>query len=230
MITVYGEYLTRNRACIVLNGVVKNYDELKKIILSKNYSTVIGIDGGANHLYKMGLVPECIVGDLDSIESEVLDYFSEKGTEFHKYPTKKNETDSELGIKMAMEKENMCIDFYAALGGRIDHELANIGLLYYSLKKDLYPRIITETEDIYILENDELTIEGEVGDLVSVIPYKGDAKGVSLRGLEYPLNEFDMEYSTPRGISNVMIDTICEINVNQGCLLVVKFKNNIVND
>lgn len=224
MIQVYDEYLFMNRACIVLNGEVKDYDKLRDIILSKKYSTIIGIDGGANHLHKMNIVPEYVVGDLDSIENDVLDYLTEKGCEFYKYPCKKNETDSELGILLAMEKENMCIDFYAALGGRIDHELANIGLLYYSLNKGLYPRIITETEDIYILEDDELSIAGKPGDLVSVIPFKGDAKGVTLRGLEYPLDEFDMEYSIPRGISNVMVEDVCEINVIDGCLLIVKIK------
>lgn len=222
---MYGEYLTRNRACIILNGVVDDYTILKNIILSKKYSTIIGIDGGANHLYNMELTPSYVVGDLDSIEDNVLEYFTERGSEFYKYTSKKNETDSELGIMLAIEKENMCIDFYAALGGRIDHELANIGLLYYCLQKGLYPRIITENEDIYILENDEITIEGSPGDLLSVIPFKGDAKGVSLRGLEYPLDEFDIEYSSPRGISNVMIDDICEINVNDGCILIIKFKN-----
>ena len=209
---------------MVLNGEVKDYEKLRSIILSKGYTHIIAIDGGANHLYKMGIKADYIAGDLDSIDKEVFEKSKEHGIEYYKYPCKKNETDSELGIILAIELGNMCIDIYAALGGRIDHELSNIGLLYYILKKGVYPRIISETEDIYILENDEMAIEGKKGDIVSVIPFKGDANGVTLRDLEYPLEEFDLEYSTPRGISNVMLNDECHINVRDGCLLIVKQK------
>lgn len=221
---MYNEFISANRACVVLNGEVRDYEKLKSIILSKDYGTIIAIDGGANHLYKMGIKADYIVGDLDSIEEKVFEKSKDEGVEYYKYPCKKDETDSELGILLAIEKGNMCIDIYAALGGRIDHELINIGLLYYILKKGVYPRIISETEDIYILENDEIAIEGNKGDIVSVIPCKGDAKGVTLRDLEYPLDEFDLEYSTPRGVSNVMLDNVCHINVRDGCLLIVKQK------
>lgn len=216
--------MSSNRACLILNGEVEDYDILKKIIESKHYSTIIAVDGGANHLYKMGIVPNNIVGDLDSIDKDTLNYYESKEVEFTKYPSKKNETDSELGILLAIERGNMCIDIFAALGGRIDHEISNIGLLHYILKRGAYPRIISEKEEVYILENDELTLEGKPGDLVSVIPFRGDAKGVTLRNLEYPLDEFDMEYSVPRGISNVMLDNICHIDVRDGCVLVVKIK------
>ncbi|CAK7001046.1 MAG: Thiamine pyrophosphokinase [Peptostreptococcus russellii] len=216
--------MSSNRACLILNGEVEDYDILKKIIESKHYSTIIAVDGGANHLYKMGIVPNNIVGDLDSIDKETLSYYESKEVEFTKYPSKKNETDSELGILLAIERGNMCIDIFAALGGRIDHEISNIGLLHYILKRGAYPRIISEKEEVYILENDELALEGNPGDLVSVIPFRGDAKGVTLRNLEYPLDEFDMEYSVPRGISNVMLYNICHIDVRDGCVLVVKIK------
>ena len=216
--------MSLKRACLMLNGEVEDYDVLKEIIESKKYSTIIAVDGGSNHLYKMGIVPDYIVGDLDSIDRDVLNHYDNEEVEFFKYPPKKNETDSELGIILAIEQENMCIDIFAALGGRIDHEISNIGLLYYILKRGAYPRIISEKEEIYILENDELTLEGNTGDTVSVIPFRGDAKGVTLRNLEYPLDEFDMEYSVPRGISNVMLDDICHIDVRDGCILVVKIK------
>ncbi len=160
MIKLYNEFISSNRACLVLNGQVKDYEELKKIILSKEYATIIAIDGGADHLYKMGIKPDYIVGDLDSISEDIFEKFKEESVEYFKYPCKKDETDSELGILLAIEKGNVCIDIYAALGGRVDHELSNIGLLYYILKKGIYPRIISEKEDIYILENDEISIEG----------------------------------------------------------------------
>lgn len=221
---MYGKFISTNSACIVLNGEVKDYDKLKEIIVSKKYANIIAVDGGANHLYKMNIVPNYIVGDLDSIEKDVLEYYRDMGVEFYKYPCKKDETDSELGILLAIEIGSLCIDLYAALGGRVDHEFSNIGLLYYSLKKGVYPRIIAEDEDIYILENDELTLDGNPGDVISVLPFKNDAKGVTLRSLEYPLDEFDMEFSTPRGISNVMLEDVCHINVRDGCLLIVKQK------
>lgn len=114
------------------------------------------------------------------------------------------------------------IDIYAALGGRIDHELANIQLLYYILDRGMYPRIISEHEEIYILKNDEMTLKGNIGDIVSILPIRGDARGITLVNMEYSVEELDLKYSVTRGISNVMVAQDAYINVRDGCLLVIK--------
>lgn len=219
-------FYNAKKACLVLNGVINDYDNIRDIISSAGYDLIIGVDGGCNHLHKLGIIPNYIVGDMDSIDKTILDEFISSGVSQKKFPERKNETDTELAVLLACELDSVLIDIYAALGGRIDHEIANVLLLKYIAKQNAYSRILSENEEVYLLENDELTIKGEKGNIVSVIPIGGDANGVTLQGLEYPLDEFDMEYSKPRGISNVMLDKSCHINVRDGSLIIVKYDKN----
>lgn len=210
--------------CIILNGKIKNYDYIKDIINKNNYDYIICADGGANHSYKMGIIPDYIIGDLDSISSKIIDFYKSKDVKFEKFPSKKDETDTEICIYLASKLNAKEIDFIGALGGRIDHMIANINLLYYVRSKGIFTRIISEKEDIYIAIDEEISINGDIGDTISVIPLNGDAKGVTLKQLEYPLNNYNMKFSVPLGISNVMLDKKCSIKVEQGSLIIIKNK------
>ncbi|WP_276632030.1 MULTISPECIES: thiamine diphosphokinase, partial [Terrisporobacter] len=112
------------KVCIILNGEIKNYDKTKEIILREKYDFIIGADGGCNHLYKMNIIPNFIIGDLDSINNDLVEYYKNKNVFFKKYPSHKDETDSEICIYLAKELKAEEIDFYGSLGGRIDHTLA----------------------------------------------------------------------------------------------------------
>lgn len=212
------------KICIILNGKIKNYDYIKNIITKNNYDYIICADGGANHSYKMGITPDYIIGDLDSISSNIIDFYKLKNVKFEKFPSKKNETDTEICVYLASRLNAKEIDFIGALGGRLDHMIANINLLYYVRNQGIYTKIISEDEDIYIAINEEISISGDMGDTISVIPLNGDAKGVTLNRLEYPLNNYDMKFSLPLGISNVMLDKKCNIKVEQGSLIIIRNK------
>ena len=199
------------KICIVLNGEIKDFNKTKDIIENENYDSIICADGGANHLFKMGINPDYIIG--------------EKKVAFEKFPSKKDETDSEICIFLAEKLKATSIDFIGALGGRIDHTIANINLLYYVKEKNIIPKIISEKEEIYIAVNEKIIIGGNKGDTISVIPIKGDAEGVTLDNLEYPLKDYYMKYSKPLGISNVMLDTSCSISVKKGILLIIRNKD-----
>lgn len=210
------------KVCIILNGIIDDYEKIKLIIENENYDYIICADGGANHLFKMDITPNYIIGDLDSVNKDVLNHYKEKNVNFEKFPSKKNETDTELCILLAKELNSTHIDFVGALGGRIDHCLANINLLYYVREKDIYPRIISSKEEIYIAKSEGINIYGTKGDIISVIPIKEDAIGVTLKNLEYPLENYNMKFSVPLGISNVMLGKMCEISVEDGSLLIIK--------
>ncbi|MCC0642993.1 MULTISPECIES: thiamine diphosphokinase [unclassified Clostridioides] len=210
------------KICIVLNGEIEDYKITRDIILKECYDCIICADGGANHTYKMDIIPDYILGDLDSVEEEKINFYINQGVKFEKFPSKKDETDTELCLFLAKTIKANHIDFFGALGGRIDHTLANIKLLYYLKEDGIYSRILSDKEEMYIVENEEFTLFGNKGDTISVIAVKGDAKGVTLTGLEYPLDDYYMKYSVPIGISNVMLGNSCKIKVEQGCVLVVR--------
>ena len=212
------------RVCIILNGEIKNYDYIKNIINKNNYDYIVCADGGANHSYNMGIIPDYIIGDLDSIYNEIIEFYKLKDVKFEKFPSKKDETDTEICVYLASKLNAKEIDFIGALGGRLDHMIANINLLYYVRNKGIYTKIISEYEDIHIAINEEITINGNIGDTISVIPLNGDAKGVTLENLAYPLNNYDMKFYLPLGISNVMLDEKCSVKVEQGSLIIIKNK------
>ena len=220
--TLVSRIIHGKTACLVLNGQLDDYDYIRDVVNYNKYELIIAVDGGANHLYKMGIMPNYILGDLDSIDEEIRKYYESSEVVFKKFPTKKDETDAELAVWLVEEEGLLGIDIYGALGGRIDHELANIQLLYYILERGMYPRIISEHEEIYILKNDEMNLKGNIGDIVSIIPIMGDARGITLANMEYSVEELDLKYSITRGISNVMEAEEAFINVRDGCMLVVR--------
>lgn len=213
------------RVCIILNGEINNYDKTKEIILRETYDCIIGADGGCNHLYKMDITPKYIIGDLDSINKNIIDYYKSKNVLFKTYPSHKDETDSEICVHLAKELKAKEIDFYASLGGRIDHTLANIGLMYYAREMGIQSRIITSEEEISIIKNEEITLHGEKGDIISVIPIMADANNVSLKNLEYPLNNVKIGYLSSLGISNVMLEDECNIKIEDGYALIIRNYN-----
>lgn len=210
------------KVCIVLNGKIKNYKKTKEIIISENYDYIIGADGGCNHLYKMNLTPDYIIGDLDSVDEEVISYYKSKNIPLKKYPTHKNETDSEICVYLAKELNAKKIDFFATLGGRIDHTLANIGLMNYVKNMNITPRILTTEEEILIVKNEEITLKGNKGDVVSVISILGESKGVTLENMEYPLENSKIGYLSSLGVSNVMLGDKCKIKIEDGCALIIR--------
>lgn len=210
------------KICIILNGEIKNYDYINTIVSNVSYDYIICSDGGANHAYNMNIVPDYIIGDLDSINKSIIDYYKNKNVNFEKFPIKKDETDTELCIQLSQKLKAKEIDLIGALGGRIDHTIANINLLYYIRKRGIKPKIISEKEEIYIAIDEEVIIDGEIGNTISILPIKNDAKGVTLKKLEYSLENDDIEFSTPLGISNVMTDINCNIKVNEGSIIIIK--------
>ena len=213
------------KVCIILNGEIKNYDKTKEIIIRENYDFIIGADGGCNHLYKMNITPNYVIGDLDSINNDLVDYYKSKEVIFKTYPSHKDETDSEICIYLAKELKAKEIDFYGSLGGRIDHTLANIGLMHYVKEMNITPKIITSEEEIIIIKNEEVILQGKKGDTVSVIPIMADANNVTLKKLEYPLNDAKMGYLSSLGISNVMLDNECSIKIEDGYALIIRNYN-----
>lgn len=210
------------KACILLNGKVDNLNFLKKEIQKEKYDYIICADGGANFLYKLDIAPSYIIGDLDSIDFNVKDYFEKKGVDFKKFPSRKDETDAQLCIHLAKELKVNNVDILGALGGRIDHTIANINLMYYIKNLGINPVLKTEKEYVYIVNNESLCILGNKGDTISILPIKDDAKGITLEGLEYPLNNATINFGNPIGISNVMSSNKCRIKVKSGNLLIIK--------
>ena len=181
----------------------------------------IAVDGGIRHLRESNLIPDILIGDLDSVSEQDLAWCKNLQIEIHQYPKEKDQTDFELALDYALKKNRDKIIVFGALGGRIDHTLANIGLLGNPDYADRDIRIFSNNEDIYFLHS-PTTIKGNIGDIISLIPWGGPVLGVTTIGLQYPLSDEDLLPDRSRGISNVMSSNEAIIQFKKGNLLCVQ--------
>ncbi|SHE57344.1 thiamine diphosphokinase [Thermoanaerobacter uzonensis DSM 18761] len=207
------------KVLIISNGDIKDYNFYEKLL--KDADMVICADGGANHAYRMKLKPHLIVGDLDSIEEEVLEFYEKEGVRIEKYPPMKDETDTQLAMLKAIELGATDVTFIGVIGERFDHSYANLSLLLYLLNRNIKGKIVNEMNEIYLI-NKFIEVEGKKGELLSLLPYSKEVKGIYTKGLFYGLSGQSMDLEMPYGISNVFTEDKATIEIEEGLLLVIK--------
>jgi len=210
------------RCIIFANGEIDNYQRAKTMIKPDDY--IICADGGLRHVVEMGLIPNVLVGDLDSVEEKHVALLIEKNVEILKFPKEKDDTDTEIAIAYGIKQNPSSMLLMGVTGGRLDHTLANIGLLKELYDKGIKACIHSDYNEIYITK-DELTLKGQKGDLLSVLPISEHVKAVTLKGLQYPLTDRDLHFGAPIGISNVFLGETATVTVKEGYLLVMKARD-----
>jgi len=206
---------------IVSAGVISDGEFLRHKIEEAIDPIIICADGAARHLQPLDIIPAHIVGDMDSIDGNTLAYFRGKGSQAEVFPAGKDETDTELALMKAFELNPDEIWILGALGGRIDHALANIYLLVMCAKEGVQARIIDEACEIFIVDN-FYECNGWKGDTISLLPLSSEVSGITLSGFEYPLVQEKIEIGKTRGISNRLINEKGTISIEEGYLLVIR--------
>ncbi len=206
---------------ILTNGDYGDYSFCKS---DMEYDYVICADNGIHHANKLGIKPNLIVGDLDSATSDDIAEFKARGIEIMKYPCEKDATDTEIAIHKAIELGARYIDVYGGLGTRLDHTLGNVHLLYQMLAKGIRGRLINSYNEVVLAEK-ELVVDGQKGQLVSLIPFLGEVKGITTTGLAYSLTDSEVPIGTSLGVSNYMVGDSATIKIKQGILLVIKARD-----
>ncbi len=185
---------------------------------------LICADGGARTALALGLKPDIVIGDLDSLDDTLQTQLKALGARFDVYPVAKDWTDLELALRLAVQEGvpegAQEIIVLGALGGRLDQQFANVLLLLLAELQGISARIVDEQQELFVTR-DQATIEGAAGDIVSLIPLGGDALGIVTEGLQYPLRDEPLPTGPARGISNVMTGPVARVSLRQGALLVV---------
>ena len=184
-------------------------------------AVVICCDGGMRHARVLGIMPDYIVGDFDSVDKDTFEFYKNKNIDLKQVPCRKDETDTELGVIHALEIGADDITIFGAMGSRMDHTLANIFLLVRIDKVGKKGRLVNEN-NVVILATSKTEIYGEKGDIVSFIPLTYTVTGVTTKGLEYPLNNETLYIDSPRGVSNIMTDTCAEYSFDEGFAIIIK--------
>jgi thiamine pyrophosphokinase len=202
------------RCIIFAASIITDYTYIREILLPQDY--IICADGGLKHANMLNVKADIIIGDLDSNELDLP-----TDTEIIKFATQKDETDTMLAVILALERGYKDILIFGGLGGRFDHSLANLGILYWINLKGGNGRLIDEKNDISILLHGKIEIHRRNGWKISFFPLNGEVKGVTLTGLKYPLSKYHLKSQYPIAISNEFISDTATIEIEDGVLAIV---------
>jgi thiamine pyrophosphokinase len=209
------------RAVIFANGEFGNVEDAQALLRPDDL--VIAADGGTRHALAAGLVPHVVIGDLDSLTPDAQARVEAAGTRIIRFSPRKDETDLELALQYAAREGATQIVVLAALGGRLDQTIANLLLLALPDLQGLDVRIVEGPQTAFLIdsERDPPPIEGCPGDILSLIPLRGDAVGVTAEGVEWPLHDDTLRFGFARGVSNVLTGDLAHVRVRDGVLLCV---------
>ena len=188
---------------------------------------VVAADGGARHAMSLGVTIDLWVGDGDSVDAATLRDLVARGVEVRRSRPDKDESDTELALRAALADDPSGVVVIGATGGpRLDHELANIGLLAMPELDGRTAILYAPRARITRLRRPggpaEARLRGRPGDTVSLLPYGGDVRGVTTLGLRYPLRDEDLPLGTPRGLSNIIDEADAGVAIRDGLLLVIE--------
>ena len=193
------------------------FDELAERIHSNDF--LVAADGGLQHLQKLGLTPDGVLGDFDS-----LGYVPESATVF---PVEKDDTDSMLAVRQGLKMGYRRFVLYGALDGpRLDHTVANFQTLQFLADHGAVGYLVGLTAMATVVKNGSISFSKDAKGIISVFCLGADAKDVSIRGLKYTMQNGTLSAGFPLGVSNHFIGEKSEISVKNGSLLIIYDREN----
>lgn len=176
---------------------------------------IIAADGGFDYCTMLGINPDMVLGDFDSIHSIPIH------KNILKYPVKKDDTDMMIAVKKALEMGYDCIFMHACLGGRLDHSFANIQTLQFIADNKAVGYMLGKNEVITVIKDAKIIYDNSLEGNLSVFAVSDVAKGVCITGAEYELDSYELSSTYPIGVSNKFIGKKTEISVDEGMLMII---------
>ncbi len=210
------------KALIIASGKIKDYNLLKSLVQKSDF--ILCADGGINHLMKLGVIPNLVLGDLDSISESGMHYIRYNNIKVEKHPVMKDETDTHLAVNYAISKGYRELTIIGGIGSRIDHSLANIYLLRTINKNGIKGRIINENNIIHLVDK-KIILSKKENYFTSIIPISLSGIHISISGFLYPLNDQYIEFASTRGVSNQVTEDYGIIKIHDGEALVIESKD-----
>jgi thiamine pyrophosphokinase len=209
-----------SRIVIFANGNLTEPDRLRQRLRSTD--RIFCADGGATHALALGLTPQAIIGDLDSLSPEVIAHMKAAAIAIHRHPIRKDQTDLELAFQLALAEQPDEILLVTALGGRLDQLLANIFLLTRPEYASVQLTLVDGPQTARVLRSHQaMTLTGQPGDTLSLVPFTPTVRQVNLSGVEWPLVETTLIFGSTWSISNALTARQATIQIGKGMVLVV---------
>lgn len=204
------------RCIIIANGK----SPTKKVVdyfYSKGFNTIICADGGANSVKKIGITPDFIIGDLDSVNKSVLNYYKDKSV-IIKYK-RQNDTDVEKCLKYAIKKKYEEVILLGVTGDRLDHTICNLGIVIKFYKKI---KILINSENSFLIPADKpLQLKSVKGETISLYAFS-DKTRITSNGLKYKLNNVALPFGVKESTSNVSTSSLINLKISGGVIFIIR--------
>jgi thiamine pyrophosphokinase len=211
------------RALIVADGEVRLGSALETAL--SGVDLIVAADGGARKAAGLGLRPQVVVGDGDSLSSDAADELRLGGVEVIIHPVEKDESDAELAVREALSRGATSLVVLGVFGGqRVEHTIANLLLLTLPEVAAIDASLVDGPSTVRVIGvtgSGQLTIHGEPGDFVSLLPLSEKVTGVTTDGMRYPLADATLTQGATRGLSNELLDLVGAVRIREGRLAVI---------
>jgi thiamine pyrophosphokinase len=212
------------RAAIFANGSFLYPDLDHSKLLDDDW--ILAADGGAQHCLALGITPDVLIGDFDSLDPQQRQTLEQAGAVVIPHPAQKDETDLELAMRYAIDAGAVEIVIFGGMGERWDQSLANLLLPTLPAMDTVRVFLTSGPQTATIVKAGETyTLRGHRGDTVSLIPLAGNAIGVTTEGLKYTLHDEILVFGSTRGISNVLQCEEAAVHLREGMLACIVIHN-----
>ena len=215
-----------SKAIIISGGGLE--EGFVETVLSENEgASIVGVDKGVEYLYHHQIKPNYIVGDFDSIAPEVIKYYkTETNVAIREYNPVKDESDTEMAIRIAITIGSTEIYILGATGGRIDHLWANVQSLAIACKFNVRAYILDPQNRIFVTDKPcQLKKSEAYGKYLSVFSLSGDIFDFNMKGTKWPLEHHVLKPTDSLTVSNRFEDELVEIDFIGGTIVVMETKD-----
>jgi len=204
---------------LILTGGVWPSDERVRM-LTRDCDFVICCDGAAKDARRLDIIPNILIGDMDSISSEDHAYLMEKGVKERRLPAEKDETDTEAACRYAISHGASKAVLVGGLGARMDHSFGNIQCLWMLHMEGIEARMVSGCEVAYIVTT-TYRLGRYNGCTFSLIPLLPQTEVFRMTGVKYPLVHTPLLFGSTLGISNVVADPGAQLTMQSGMALLI---------
>lgn len=187
--------------------------------------TVIAVDGGYRHCLAAGVRPALLLGDMDSLPPQLLQQAQTDGVPVERLPCEKDDTDTLYALRRLVEEGARQVDITCALGGRLDHLVANLQALLFAARQGIHCRLLSEDAAAEALLPGSYRIQRGQFRFFSLFSLAEQCEGVCIRRAKYPLTDYRLENSFPIGVSNAFLEEEAEVSFASGALLLIRSRD-----
>ena len=205
------------KKCIIIANGKSPTNRVIEYFYKKGFNTIICADGGANSAKKLGIVPDFIIGDLDSAETKTLKFFQGKSKIIQ--IRRQNDTDVEKCLKFAIGKGFKEVILLGVTGDRLDHTICNLGIIIKFFNKI---KMLLVAENSFLIPiNSETTIKSKIGETISLYAFNALTR-ITSSGLKYKLIETQLPFGVRESTSNVSTSSQVKLKVKNGIVFVIR--------